>query len=463
MTAISFSKLAIPTADGLLFGECPKPLKTRDGLVLGGGLVLPELNFTLPSMSLADKTWPAVRGEYEDMIRGCLRRAAELEAPGLQVEFETLPPMTQRPAWGLEICEILLREMEKAHAEHGLRSVLRMTPNDNREMVRPPRMRDGRNWETMLELFDRSAAAGAELLSIESTGGKELHDEALLNGDGALSIFALCVLGVRDMRFLWSHIAAIARRHGAVAAGDTACAFGNTAMALAEQGMISRVFASVVRPITAVRSLVAYECGAIGPGKDCGYENPILKAITGYPMAMEGKSAACAHHSAMGNVAAAMCDLWSNESVQNVQLLSGKAPVVSMEQLIYDCRLMNRARQDGRKEALKLRNWLADSDAPHDPQAFVLTPEATIRFAERIVEAPNSYRAGCAVAREAVAMMREGVRDKRLRMRPAEARYLDLIDGQLDDMPDNEGDFIAQMLGVIDRSKVNLADYDLKE
>jgi hypothetical protein len=28
------------------------------------------------------------------------------------------------------------------------------------------------------------------------------------------------------------------------------------------------------------------------PGKDCGYENPILKAITGFPMAMEGKTSA---------------------------------------------------------------------------------------------------------------------------------------------------------------------------
>jgi methanol--5-hydroxybenzimidazolylcobamide Co-methyltransferase len=43
-----------------------------------------------------------------------------------------------------------------------------------------------------------------------------------------------------------------------------------------------------VRAVTAVRSLLAYECAAVGPGKDCGYENLILKAITGFPMAMEG-------------------------------------------------------------------------------------------------------------------------------------------------------------------------------
>jgi methanol--5-hydroxybenzimidazolylcobamide Co-methyltransferase len=28
-----------------------------------------------------------------------------------------------------------------------------------------------------------------------------------------------------------------------------------------------------VRAVTAVRALAAYECAAVGPGKDCGYEN----------------------------------------------------------------------------------------------------------------------------------------------------------------------------------------------
>ena len=188
-------------------------------------------------------------------------------------------------------------------------------------MVRPPRMRSGPLYEAMLATFDGCAAAGAELLSIESVGGKEVHDEALMMGDLRGVIFGLCVLGVRDMRFLWTELDRIARKHGVHCAGDTACGFGNTAMVLAEQKMIPRVFAAVVRAVSAVRTLVCYECGAVGPGKDCGYENPILKAITGYPMAMEGKTAACAHLSPLGNIAAASCDTWSNESVQNIKLL----------------------------------------------------------------------------------------------------------------------------------------------
>jgi hypothetical protein len=40
----------------------------------------------------------------------------------------------------------------------------------------------------------------------------------------------------------------------------------------------------------------------------------------------------------LGNVAAAAADLWSNESVQHIKLLSGMAPVAYYEQLEYDVR-----------------------------------------------------------------------------------------------------------------------------
>ena len=67
-----------------------------------------------------------------------------------------------------------------------------------------------------------------------------------------------------------------------------------------------------------------------------------------------GGTAACAHLSPVGNIAACVADLWSNESIQNIKLLSGMAPVVSFEQLIYDCRLMNTAAAKGHKSALFL-------------------------------------------------------------------------------------------------------------
>lgn len=454
-----FRQLAIPLADDLLFGTAPKPLVTRHGLRLGGGLVYPELNFTLPPMEVTEVTMPMVARHYREIITDALRRAVELEAPGVVIEFETLPPMTATPAFGLEIVQILLAGMEEAHRVHGLKSALRMTPNDNREFARPPVMRSGEHLERMLELFDRSARAGAELLSIESVGGKELHDEALMQCDLGQVLFSLCVLGVRDMEYLWKQLSEVARRHGATCAGDTACGFGNTAMILAEQKMIPRVFAAVIRAISAVRTLVGYENGATGPGKDCGYENPFMKAITGYPMAMEGKTAACAHLSPLGNIAAAYADTWSNESVQNVRLLAGSAPTCYMEQLIYDCRLMNRALGESRASALALRRWLVDSDAALDPQAWILTPDNVIAISRAIVDAPSYYQAGIAAARCAVTLLRSAHAVGRLKIMSREIGVLESMLAQLDDLPIDEAEFIAQQKARADTSRYLPAEY----
>jgi methanol--5-hydroxybenzimidazolylcobamide Co-methyltransferase len=456
-----YQSLAISDPAELIFGISPKPVTTKSGMVIGGGLVYPELNFTLPPLTINAGTMPEVRHNYEQIIEGALRRAAILEAPGVVIEFETLPPMTENPQWGLDIAKILLEGMRRERERSGLKSVLRMTPNDNREFERPPLMRHGRYWEAMLELFDGSAAAGAELLSIESVGGKELHDDALVNGDLAASIFSLCILGERDMRFLWTHLKTIADRHGVKCAGDTACGFGNTAMVLAEQRMIPRVFAAVVRAVTAVRSLVAYECGAVGPGKDCGYENPILKAITGYPMAMEGKTSACAHLSPMGNLAAACCDTWSNESVQNIKLLGGMAPTCYMEQLAYDCRLMNTARSHGPAAARQLQSWLVESDVATDPQAFIISPVSSVELARTLVAADSHYHAGVAVAHKAVTLLREAHANGKLHIAPNELSWFDTLEATLEDLPSSEAEFISQQLALADRTKFLPAEYGL--
>jgi methanol---5-hydroxybenzimidazolylcobamide Co-methyltransferase len=457
----SYFTLAIDNAENLRFGVSPKPVKTRRGMTIGGGMVYPELNFTLPNMEITAATMPAVLAEYRQMITGALSRAAELEPPGLVVEFETLPPMTQVPQWGIDVTKVLADAMEDTYAKHGLKSVLRATPNDTREFERPPIMRSGELWENMLKTFHGCAQAGAELLSIESVGGKEVHDEALQAGDIQQVIFSLCVMGTRDMRFLWTSLQKIAVQHGVKCAGDTACGFGNTAMVLAEQKLISRVFAAVVRAISAVRSLVAYECGAVGPGKDCGYENPILKAITGLPMAMEGKTAACAHLSPLGNIAAATCDTWSNESVQNVKLLGGMAPTCYVEQLIYDCRIMNQALGDGKDAALLLRKWMVKSDAGLDPQAYVLTPSSAIEIAKAIVNSADEYSAGKAAALTAVRLLREGHAAGLLKLSLREVPWMDTIQNAVEEMPDTREAFVNEVMGLVDTSKFVAKDYEL--
>ena len=458
----TFRELAIANPEQLIFGRAPHPLITRRGMVIGGGTVYPELNFTLPAMTIEPGTLAAVNGHYREIITQAVTRAVELEAPGLVVEFETLPPMTENPGWGIDITRILADGLEEGYAKHGLKSVLRITPNDTREMERPPQMRSGLLWDNMLATFDGCAKAGAELLSIESVGGKEVHDEALTMCDLPAVIFSLCVMGVRDMRFLWSRLEVIAQENGVHCAGDTACGFANTAMVRAERQMIPRVFAAVVRAISAVRSLAAYECGAVGPGKDCGYENPILKAITGRPMAMEGKTAACAHMSSVGNVAAATCDTWSNESVQNIKLLAGMAPTCFLEQLIYDCRLMNEATADGSAGAATLQRWLVRSDAPRDPQAFILAPENVIAVAKAIVSTGDPYTAGCRAALTAIDLFRQAHAEGRLNIVPREVAWLDRMQATVEGLPDSVDAFIAQMMGQVDTSKFVASEYELE-
>ena len=309
---MKFTHLKIDNKDDLIFGTAPVPVKTRRGLTIGGGIVYPELNFTLPMMNINADTIEDVQNHYRQIVTEALEKAVQLHSEGAVLEFEALLEMTLNPQWGVDLVKIMNDICEDFYQKKGFKSEIRLTPNDIRDFERPPKMRTGSYLDRMLELFERGAEPGGDLLSIESTGGKEIFDDAIVMCDTKSVIFSLIVLGVRDMKFLWKKIVAIAATTGRIAAGDTACGFGNTAMVLAEKNFIPKVFAAIVRIITAVRTLVAIEQGATGPDKDCGYEGPFLKAITGTTISMEGKTAACAHSSPLGNISGACADLWSN-------------------------------------------------------------------------------------------------------------------------------------------------------
>lgn len=444
-TSRRYSRLAISSPHDLLYGRAPAPVRCGREVVIGAGTVLPEINFTLPPIDINVQTWPEVRRQYTEMIHAVCARATALEVPALLVEFETLPPMTVHPEWGAEITRILAATLADYYDRYQLKSALRLTPNDTRDHERPPRMRSGPYWDGMLQLFEAAGEAGADLLAIESTGGKELCDQALMMASLPMMAFALGVLAPRDMEFLWDAIVAACHQSGIVPSGDSACGFANTAMVLAEQKLLPRVFAAVVRVASVPRSLVAFERGAAGPSKDCAYEGPYLKAITGVPISMEGKSAACAHLSAVGNIAQAVCDCWSNESVQNVRLLSTEAPVVCLEQLAYDCRLMNVAAAHSEEDARRLRNWLAESDAARDPQAFVLRPDVVVRLSGEIVQEATAYLRTRRAVLATLEMLRRASQEGELCLPPIEARWLDRLSCQADTLPDSEEAFCTQM------------------
>lgn len=430
--------LAITALDDFVFGVAPRPVECGHGVAIGKGVVIPEINFTLHTTDINPATWPEIRMQYSELIDDICKRAVELEVPALLVEFETLPPMTVNPHCGAEITLLLADILDRYHSRYGLKTALRLTPNDTRDHERPPRMRTGPYWDGMLTLFSLAAESGANLLAIESTGGKELFDQALMTADLQSIVFALGVLAARDMEFLWNEIVAVCQRTGIIPSGDSGCGFANTAMTLAEQKMLPRVLAAVIRVATVPRSLIAYEVGAIGPSKDCAYEGPYLKAIAGVPISMEGRTAACAHLSPIGNIAQAVCDCWSNESVQNVRLLSASAPVVSLEQLVYDCRLMNTATAASPEDARRLRDWLTNSDAGLDPQAFVLRPDVVLRLARVIMEGRTPYdrtrRAVLGTLDEIAAAHKQGA----LKLTEREVVWLNRLQRQADALPETE-------------------------
>ena len=454
-----FTSLAYDSVDDFIYGSCPNPVTCKNGLVIGGGEIYPEVNFTLPPMNATAQTLPEAISIYRSMIEGVLKKGRELHAPGLVIELETLPQFTENPQWGIDIHKVVRDIMFEHEAKYGLKSVMRMTPNDIREMSRPPVLRSGQYWEEMVKIFEGTAKDGADILSIESTGGKEINDEAIMNADLRTSIFALGCLASRDMKWLWTQLSGIADKYGVISGGDSACGFANTAMVLAEQGYIPKIYAAVMRVITAPRTLVAIENGAIGPSKDCAYENVFLKAITGTPISLEGKTAACAHFSPIGNIAAAVADLWSNESVQQVKLLSGFAPTVSTEQLIYDCRLMNIAAKKG--HALLMRDLLVESDCYFDPQAYVLRPDVVFEISKAIVSEQSPFLRTLKAARVTLAILRRAVNNKELYLDEREAKWIDILDGQIEDIPDDEEAFIAEMKEEVDESKYNPAEYGI--
>lgn len=457
-----FSSLAIPDLESFQFGRSPKPVRCGRGVEIGAGTVIPEVNFTLPPLEIQPDTWPEILRQYTEMIEGVCRRAAELEVPALLVEFETLPEMTVRPEWGLEITRLLADTLDRYHEQRGLKCALRLTPNDTRELARPPLMRRGKYWEAMVRMFNAAGEAGADLIGIESTGGKEVSDDAILNADLNSLLFALGVLAPRDMALLWKEVVAACARSGIVASGDTACAFSNTAMTLADQGMLPKVFAAVVRVAAVPRSLIAYEAGATGPSKDCAYEGPYMKAIAGVPISMEGRTAACAHLSHLGNIAQAVCDCWSNESVQNVRLLSAFAPIVSLEQLVYDCRLLNTAAADGTEGARMLRDWLVSSDASLDPQAWVLRPDVVLRLAGKIIEEKTPYARTRRAILETVSEIRHAQKAGELRVPSREMPWLARMEKQAASLPDREESLIEQMMGSPLAAKFLPEEYGLR-
>jgi methanol--5-hydroxybenzimidazolylcobamide Co-methyltransferase len=414
-----FSFMETKSWDELLFGVSKYPLRYGLGLEVGNGQVVPEIKY-FPKRN-GEEDPEKLKKEFREITSNVLKRAVDLGLSSLQMETEQTFVITENPKLGGEITSMQKSIMENYAEEYGLKIALRVTIADIRKLEGD--MRGGKEVSLMFESFEKVAENGADVISIESIGGKEIFNYSLIRQDIEGVLFSIGVLGSLDMEFLWREITNIANKHGIIAGGDTDCAHGNTAMVLANglrSNIISHTFAALVRAIGASRSLVAYEHGATGPGKDCGYENIIIKAITGFPISMEGKTSASAHSSLVGNVAAAACDLWSNEQVENIRLYGGWGPQVFLEILAYDTFLMNESLKTGFGK--KMRDLLISAN-PFDPQVLVLAPEGAWKIGEAITRHPKDYYLRAKEAcLEALKVIRDGYKTKKQRLPMNETR-----------------------------------------
>lgn len=436
------TKMAYSSGEEMMFGTAKHPVTTKRGIVIGGGYVHPEL--VAHPRPGSEKTKKTLLREYERANGDALERMVIVGHPTIQIENEHIFQMTHNPEWGGEIAAQTAKQMDDYLDKYGLKASYRSTPADLRkpDMVN---MRDSDYTREVIESF-KQCSKYADVVSIESMGGKEIFDHAIIRNDIAGIIFGIGVLGAIDMEWMWNQIVAICKENNCIAGGDTNCSEANTAMFMAG-GMTSKdvphVIAALSRAIAASRTMVAYECGATGPTKDCAYEDPIIKAMTGVPIATEGKTSACAHSDLAGNLIAAVCDLWSNEAVEYHDMFGATTTSVFAEILGYDCAQFNTSIELGYQEQMK--EILVNSDMYRDSHSLIVAPNNAWEVGNAITSKRGtsnyaSARAGAMKAGEII------LGDAKMKLTALEKKSLETAMKEMEALPDAEGDFIDQCL-----------------
>jgi len=434
--------MAYKNGDEMMFGTAKKPVTTKRGMVLGGGQVHPEV-VPHPRPG-SEKTQKTLLREYEKANGDALERMVIVGHPTLQIENEHVFQMTHNPKWGGEIAAQTARQMDDYLKKYGLKAAYRSTIADLRkpDMIN---MRESDYTREVIESFEECAKY-ADIVSIESMGGKEIFDHCIIRNDIGGILFGIGVLGARDMEWMWNQIVAIAKKHNCIPGGDTNCSEANTAMFMAG-GLTSKdvphVIAALSRAIAASRTLVAYECGATGPSKDCAYEDPIIKAMAGVPISCEGKTSACAHSDLCGNLIMAVTDLWSNEAVEYHDMFGATTTSVFAEILGYDCAMLNTALELGYQEQMK--EILVNSDMYRDSHSLILAPDNAWQIGNAIVSnrAKSDYASGKAAALKAAEII---LGDSKMKLTAFEKDALTKAKKDLEALPEKEGDFIDMCL-----------------
>ena len=444
MAVTRYTSMAYKDADELVFGHAQQPVSYGFGIKIGAGYVIPEINYA-PRPG-AEKDSEKLRREYVDYIsKDILNRAVTAGFPNVQLETEWVSQMNQEKL-SAPVVEGQKAICEKYHEEYGVNCAVRHTIPDQREADEglKPGM-GGRSYpEKLFECAEIACENGADNLSCETVGGKEFADYAVTNGDITAFLFGVGYLGSLDMTYVWQEFADIAKKNKAVAGGDTNCSGANVSMFMAGGYLdndVQRTFSAVTRAISAARTLVAWECGAAGPDKDCGYEGPIAKAIAGKPCAQEGKNCQCAHADLQGNLMAQVCDLWSNESVEYHPEFGGTSVQCWLGSLGYEVSLMNTAIATGQDKTL--RDLYMISDRARGPEGYILAYDNAYKIGQAIAENGNDlYLRAKAAGLTAAKIIQSGYDAKEIALTNKQLDVLGAIIKELEELPDETDKFV---------------------
>jgi methanol--5-hydroxybenzimidazolylcobamide Co-methyltransferase len=465
MAVTRYTSMAYSDADELVFGQAKHPVSYGFGIKIGAGVVIPEINYA-PRPG-TEKDPAKLKKEYVDYIsKDILNRAVTAGFPNVQLETEWVSQMNQEKL-SAPVVEGQKAICEKFHEEYGVNCAVRHTIPDQREADEglKPGM-GGRSYpEKLFECAEIACENGADNLSCETVGGKEFADYAVTNGDITAFLYGVGYLGSLDMTYVWQEFANIAKKNKAVAGGDTNCSGANVSMFMAGGYLdndVQKTFSAVTRCISAARTLAAWESGAVGPDKDCGYEGIICKAIAGKPTAQEGKNCQCAHCDLQGNLIAQACDLWSNESVEYHPEFGGTSVQCWFGSIAYEAALMNTATQLG--QAKTLRDMYMYADRTRGPEAYVLAYDNAYKVGQAIAENGNDlYLRAKAAGLTGAKIIKAGYDSKELALTNKQLDTLNSIIKTLEGLTD-ETDKIVEFCGKEYKDSVpnyNPKNYDL--
>ncbi|MCL2712307.1 MAG: methanol--corrinoid methyltransferase [Methanomassiliicoccaceae archaeon] len=466
MAITRYTKMAYDKADDIVFGTAKHPVSYGFGIKVGAGRVIPELNYA-PRPG-KEKDIALITKEYVDYIsQDAVNRAVTLGFPDLQLETEWISQMGTNSKMAESIVSGQTALLEKMHDKYGINLAIRHTIPDQREAdqgLRPKMDKERSYPERLIISAEIAAENGAHVLSCETMGGKELLDYGVQVGDITACLFGIGYLGSLDMSWVWPQFVDICKKNKVVPGGDTNCSGANTSMFMAGGYLdndVQRTFSAVTRCFAAARTLVAWEAGATGPDKDCGYEGPICKTIAGKPNAQEGKNCQCAHADLQGNLMAQICDVWSNESVEYHSEFGGSSVQCWLGSLGYEVSLMNTAIAFGKEKTL--RDLYMFSDRARGPEGYVLAYDNAYKIGEAIVaEGKDLYRRAKAAGLTGAKIIRDGNKKKEIMLTAKQKDVLDNIIKTLEKLPDEESKFVDYCLKQYkDVPAFNPKNYDL--